>query len=109
MTNAGRLPVFLAMTCSAGNFAIPGFPSLSESLVLWKSGGAYAAWAPSGLSLNDGARTMNEAFFQSAFQEGEKVVGRSCTRSLEALPPAGPYAFMKSIYNLIGEPVSRLP
>ena len=32
LTNAGRLPVFLAMTCSSGNFAIPGFPSLSEAL-----------------------------------------------------------------------------
>jgi uncharacterized repeat protein (TIGR01451 family) len=109
LSNAGQLPVFLAMTCSTGNFAIPGFPSLAESLVLWKSGGAYVAWAPSGLSLNDGATALNEAFFRGAFVDGEKVLGLLCTKSIEELDGGGPTGFMKSIYNLLGEPVSRLP
>jgi hypothetical protein len=52
LLNAGRLPVFLGMTCSIGNFAIPGYASLGEAMLLRKDGGAYAVWAPSGLSEN---------------------------------------------------------
>ena len=52
LNNAGRLPVFLAMTCSVGDFAQPGYPSLGEAMLLRKDGGAFAVWAPSGLSQN---------------------------------------------------------
>ncbi len=109
LTNAGRLPLFLAWTCSAGNYAIPGFTSLSEALVLSKTGGAFAAFAPSGLSLNDGARALNQTFYRSVFVEGEKGVGRSAAKALGELPEEGATAYMKGIYNVIGEPLSRLP
>ena len=108
LANADRLPVFLAMTCSVGNFAMPGYPSLGEAMLLRKDGGAFAVWAPSGLSENPSAVRLDQAFFTAAFGDGEKVVGDVVVRSLRELdtPAAG---YMRFIYNLLGEPVSRLP
>jgi hypothetical protein len=108
LTNAERLPVFLAMTCSVGNFAIPGYPSLGEALVLEKDGGAYAAWAPSGLSQNDLAVRLDEGFFRARFVDGETVLGDILTRSLTELAVPGARSH-RLMYNLLGEPVARMP
>ncbi|HXK08237.1 MAG TPA: SdrD B-like domain-containing protein [Vicinamibacteria bacterium] len=108
LVNPGRLPVFVAMTCSAGDFAIPGFPSLAETLLLKKDGGAVAAWAPSGLSRNDLAVRLDKSFFQSAFAGDGATIGDIVVRGLGDLvvPDAAPERYM---YNLLGEPVSRVP
>jgi hypothetical protein len=108
LANAERLAVFVAMTCSVGNFAIPGYPSLGELLLLDKDGGAYAAWAPSGLSRNDLAVRLDKSFFRARFVDGETVLGDIVVRGLGELdvPGSRPERFM---YNLLGEPVSRLP
>ena len=107
LANADRQPVFLAMTCSVGNFANPGYPSLGELLLLRKDGGAYAVWAPSWLSQNDLAVRLDKSFFRSVFVDGETVVGDAVARSLAALtvPGSKDHRFM---YNLLGEPVARL-
>jgi hypothetical protein len=108
LANADRLPAFLAMTCSVGNFAIPGYPSLGETMLLKKDGGAFAVWSPSGLSENPSAVLLDQAFFRAAFVDGERVMGDLVRRSLGELEtPAA--AYMRSMYNLLGEPVSRLP
>jgi uncharacterized repeat protein (TIGR01451 family) len=106
--NSDRLPVFLAMTCSAGNFATPGYPSLGEAMLLRKGGGAFAVWAPSGLSENPSAVRLDQGFFRGAFVDGEKVLGDLVVRSLGELDASGS-TYMRYMYNLLGEPVSRLP
>ena len=108
LTNADRLPVFLAMTCSVGNFANPGYPSLGELLLLKKDGGAYAVWAPSWLSQNDLAVRLDKAFFRSVFVDGETVVGDAVGRGLASLTVPGSREH-RLMYNLLGEPVARLP
>jgi hypothetical protein len=108
LTNADRLPVFLAMTCSVGNFANPGYPSLGELLLLKKDGGAYAVWAPSWLSQNDLAVRLDKAFFRSVFVDGETVVGDAVGRGLASLTVPGSRDH-RLMYNLLGEPVARLP
>ena len=108
LDNAGRLPVFVAMTCSVGDFAIPGQPSLAETLLLKKDGGAVAAWAPSGLSQNDLAVRLDKSFVASAFRGDGATIGDIVVRGLKDLdvPDAAPMRYM---YNLLGEPVSRVP
>ena len=108
LNNAGRLPVFLAMTCSVGDFAMPGYPSLAESMLLKKDGGAVAVWAPSGLSQNDLAVRLNKSFFTSAFIRGNKVIGDIVVRGLKDLDAPGSIP-MRYMYNLLGEPVSQVP
>ena len=106
--NTGRLPVFLAMTCSVGNFAIPGYASLSETMLLRKDGGAYAVWAPSGLSENPVALKMDAAFLRAAFGRQRTSMGAAVVYGLKTLAPEDPL-FMRQMYNLLGEPVGLLP
>jgi uncharacterized repeat protein (TIGR01451 family) len=106
--NADRLPVFLAMTCSAGDFAQPGYPSLGEAMLLRKDGGAFAVWAPSGLSQNALAVRLDQSFFRGAFVDDEKVVGDLVVRGIRELDAPGSQ-YMRYMYNLLGEPVSRIP
>ena len=108
LNNAGRLPVFLAMTCSVGDFAQPGYPSLGEAMLLRKDGGAFAVWAPSGLSQNSLAVRLDQSFFRGAFVDNEKVVGDLVVRGIRELDTPGSQ-YMRYMYNLLGEPVSRLP
>ncbi len=108
LANADRLPVFLALTCIAGNFATPGYPSLAEAMALEKDGGVFAAWAPTGLSENALAVQLDKSFFRAAFVEKEKRVGDVVVRALAELRGLSAVP-MRYMYNLLGEPVSRLP
>jgi len=104
LVNGGRLPVVTAMTCVAGRFSIPGYDSLAELLVLHEGGGAIAIWAPTGLSINELAVIMDKAFFCSAFEDEEKILGKNVLRTLEDYAWAGRPRFMLDIYNLLGDP-----
>jgi hypothetical protein len=106
--NSDRLPIFLAMTCSVGNFAMPGYPSLGEAMLLRKDGGAFAVWSPSGLSENPSAVRLDQSFFRGAFVDRERIVGDLVVRSLGELDTPGA-EYIRYMYNLLGEPVSRLP
>ncbi len=108
LVNADRLPFVLTMTCVAGNFGIPGYPSLGEAMALKKDGGAFAVWAPTGLSENGLAVALDKSFFAAAFVQNERVVGDVVRRALGELRGAGA-APIRYMYNLLGEPVSRLP
>jgi len=106
--NAERLPIFLAMTCSVGDFALPGSPSLGEAMLLARDGGAFAVWSPSGLSEDALAVQLDQSFVRGAFVDGEKVVGDLVVQGLKGLDAPGS-TYMRYMYNLLGEPVSRLP
>ena len=103
-TNGYRLPVVTAMTCVAGQFAIPGYDSLSELLVLHEGGGAIATWAPTGLSQNDLAVILDEGFFRTAFEDGENILGDVVLKALVDYAVIGKPVYMLDIYNLLGDP-----
>lgn len=107
LENSDRPFVMTAMTCLVGRFAIPGYDTLSEALVLHGGGGAIAVWAPTGLSRNLPALFLDKEFFRAAFEDGEKVVGQSILRALEAYSGQGP-SYMTSIYNLLGDPALKM-
>jgi hypothetical protein len=108
LVNGDKLPVVTAMTCLAGRFAIPGFDSLGEQLVLHQAGGSIATWAPTGLSLNEPAVILDGEFFHAAFSENTKILGDVVLKALKgyALFENAPY--MLDIYNLLGDPALRM-
>ena len=108
LQNSERLPVVTAMTCIIGQYAIPGFTSLSEALVLKNDGGAAAAWAPTGLSANNLAKILDGEFFRAIFIEGEKRLGQSVRKALRAYSEQGRGPLMLDIYTLLGDPALRL-
>ncbi len=103
------IPIFLAQTCLAGNYAIPNLDSIGVALVNNPSGGAIASFAPSGLSVSRDATQLGIGFFKAVFQEPGMVLGH-------ALESAKEYAKMKKLptymldqYNLLGDPATRIP
>jgi hypothetical protein len=106
LQSAGMLPVVSALTCAVNRFEIPGYASLGEELVLQPGGGAIAAWAPTGLSLDAAAVQLDESLFKVVFRSNEPVLGDAVRRSLQGnggIPP-----FMRRIYNLLGDGALRL-
>jgi hypothetical protein len=108
MTNIGKLPVMAAMTCSAGQYAIPGFDSLGEALVVKKDVGAAAVWAPTGLSLNSYARILDEEFVKSASGNSKGILGDAILKALRNYSVTGGPAYMMDIYNLLGDPALKM-
>ncbi len=112
-TDVGNLsnsmtPIVASLTCSTGRFEIPGWASLGEALVMKEDGGAVAAWTPSGLSYNSQALILNEALVKSLYDENTEVLGEAVQDALENFSEEGQLPFMLSIYNLLGDPATRI-
>jgi hypothetical protein len=108
LANGYKLPVVTAMTCVAGQFAIPGYDALGELLVLHEGGGAIAAWAPTGLSQNDLAVILDESFFHAVFVDGENILGEVVLKALVDYAGTGKPVYMLDIYNLLGDPALEM-
>ena len=108
LANGEKLPVMLALTCVAGRYGVPGNDCLSELLLLKNGGGVVAAWAPSGLSMNNLAVVLDEGFFRSRFTDGETILGDAVLSALEDYGASGGDTFMLRIYNLLGDPALRV-
>ena len=108
MNNGSRLPLFIALTCSVGMFEYPGFQSLSEAMVLHESGGAIAAYTPSGLSFNNEALKLDSALMGTLFPKEDKILGDAILEAQADYAREARYQFMLNIYNLMGDPATVL-
>jgi hypothetical protein len=101
-------PVILAMTCAVGQFALPGWEALSESLMRKADGGAAAIWSPTGYSYNHEAMVLNEEFHWIVFRDGEKILGNAILKSLRNYRDRGGQPHLSAIYTLLGDPALHL-
>jgi hypothetical protein len=108
LSNSGCLPVVTAMTCDMGQFAIPGYDSLSEVLAMKDNGGAIAVWSAAGASLNEESKILGSGFFGAVFQDGEHILGDAILRALEDYARTGNAPHMLDIYNLLGDPALQM-
>ena len=108
LQNIGNPFVLAAMTCTAGNFALPGFDSLSEALVTKDRGGAVAVWAPAGLSYNYLSKVLDEHLFRGGLGHRGVTLGDVIIKSFRNYRAAGRPAYIMDIFNLQGDPALRL-
>jgi len=108
MTNMEKLPVVTTMTCVTGNFSIPGVDCLGEALVLKGNGGAAAFLAPTGLSINSSARVFDEEFVKAYLQPGKLILGDVVLKTFLNYSGKDGYDYMLDIYNIMGDPATRL-
>jgi hypothetical protein len=95
-------PIFTALTCAAGDDTLPGVRSLAGALVLNPAGGAIAAFAPTGLSLDAQAQLFGNAFVDSLFGDDASIGDAALdakTETMDTVP-----AFMRRMYSVVGEP-----
>lgn len=105
LNNGARLPVFSALTCAVGNGSYPGFNSLAEKLLWRQGGGAIAAWAPTGLSSNEQALILDQAFVEALYRSPRAAtLGDAVQAALAALKAQQGDRFMLDIYGVTGDP-----
>lgn len=109
LVNAERPPVMTAMTCLAGNFALPWIPSIGEALVRKEAAGLAALWAPTGLSQNEFAVVLARGYYQAVSSGGDVTrIGDAIQASLRAYERTVGPSYMLAIYTLLGDPAMRL-
>jgi hypothetical protein len=101
-------PVMTALTCASGHYALAGYDSLMEALIIRNGGGTVSSWAPSDWSYNADAKTLGEGFYQAVFQPEVLTLGDAVRSSMKAYKAAGRASYELNIFNIIGDPALRL-
>ncbi|MGC9521781.1 MAG: C25 family cysteine peptidase [Anaerolineae bacterium] len=111
LTNTGKLPFMVPMTCWEGYYIEPApeESALAETLVRLPDRGAIASWSATGLAYATGHDYLNRALFDAIFQKDMIELGPATTY-------AKLYLYTKSssnhdlidTYLLFGDPATRL-
>ncbi len=106
LTNTGRLPVVIEMTCFTGDFAQPSplMSGMAESLVRLPNAGAVADWAVSGGGIATDHTALHRAFYQAAFG-GELWLGPGIAATAAKITVAGgSIDYLLDGFHLFGDP-----
>ena len=103
--NNSNYPLFTALTCAAGNYSIPGTTDLATALILNPTGGAIAAMAPTGLSLDLDAQILGDAYVGLLFgtQSGTQSTIGEAVQQAKTQTTGETHAFMQRIYSVVGD------
>jgi uncharacterized repeat protein (TIGR01451 family) len=114
LSNVGKLPFFVPMTCLEGYFIIPSppndnFAALAESLVRHPAGGAIASWSATGLGLATGHVYLDHGLFEAIFAKDIIELGPATTYAKGYLAAhTAWYNDLLDSYTLFGDPALRL-
>jgi hypothetical protein len=113
LSNREKLPIIFTVTCLSGLFQHPVKPSLGETLVRAKNGGAVAALVPSSAAVltDQGvlARGLGAALAASSGAEGPKTLGAAVLSAQKSITdPTGGIRDVLLTFNLLGDPTLPL-
>ncbi|MCX6029515.1 MAG: C25 family cysteine peptidase [Chloroflexi bacterium] len=109
LTNAGRYPIMLPMTCLEGYFINPnpgsGTVSMGESIVRMTNAGAVASWSPTGKGVAAGHDVIFPAFYDAIFKQGITEIGPATTYAKQVLfNGTSTFKDLIDTYILFGDP-----
>jgi hypothetical protein len=112
LTNSGKLPFAVAMTCLNGFFGYPegwSWPSLAEVLLRNSNNGAVAAFMSTGMTEPEGQRVLDQALFEGIFKRDYRTLGRAISYAKQELV-ANSVALgeLGKTFLLFGDPAMRL-
>ena len=113
LTNREKLPIVFTVTCLSGLFQHPIKPSLGETLVRAKNGGAVAALVPSSAAVLTDQRVLAQglaaALGASAGTDGPKTLGDAVLAAQQSITNAsGGVREVLLTFNLLGDPTLPL-
>jgi hypothetical protein len=103
LANAGQSLLFSAATCFNGYFVDIGRTSLAQSLLLTEGGGAWAAWASSGMTSPAEHSHLSSDLLQAAVVDG-LTLGDASVRAKSTIQDAD----VRSTFHLFGDPSARM-
>ncbi len=113
LTNREKLPIIFTVTCLSGLFQHPVKPSLGETLVRARNGGAVAALVPSSAAILTDQRVLAQglaaALGASAGTDGPKALGDAVLAAQQSITNAsGGVREVLLTFNLLGDPTLPL-
>ena len=100
-------PILTALTCTINRFEVPGFVPLGSTFVTQPGGAAAAVWAPTGISVSDGATLLGQKFYLELGRgqgTSPQRLGDAIQRTLRTFAAAGGDVDMLRMYELLGDP-----
>ena len=101
-------PLLVTMNCLNGYFVAPAFDSLAESLLKAEGRGAIASFSPSGLSLDGPAHQYHRALMAELTSGRHDRLGDAILAAQQAYAQSGLMPELLSIYQLLGDPATRI-
>ena len=95
-------PIFSALTCAVGDSTHPGSRSLADALVLNPNGGAIASMAPAGLSLDQDAQILGNAFVDGLYGSYNTI--GDAVMEAKIYTKGVTNDFMQRMYTVVGDP-----
>ena len=110
LSNQGRYPLMVNMTCLTGLFTHPKVESLTEALLWQPNGGAVAVLAPTSLTLPNDQSFLSDALVEALFADPDNSIGEALLAARRAVPAdtAGIRDVMDT-FLLFGDPAMKLP
>jgi hypothetical protein len=108
LTPQSQQPFVMTMDCLNGFFQYPVMNALSVELLKAEGKGAIAAFAPSGLSLDDPAHFYHKAVLRQILSGRHRTLGDAIFAAQEDYANSGAFPELLSIYHLFGDPALRL-
>jgi hypothetical protein len=112
LTNAGKLPFAVAMTCLNGFFGYPegwSWPSLAEVLLRDSNNGAVAAFMSAGMTEPEGQRVLEQGLFEGIFKRDKRTLGSAISYAKQELVAnSAALGETGKTFLLFGDPAMRL-
>ncbi|MDX1435165.1 MAG: C25 family cysteine peptidase [Anaerolineales bacterium] len=108
LTNSGRLPVFLSMTCLDGYWIYPDRPSLVHELLRSDNSGSVASFAPTGLGVATGHDRLNQGVFESLLEAGDWELGAAVQAGKLNLFTDGSNFDLIHTFSIFGDPALQI-
>jgi hypothetical protein len=114
LTNAGRLPLVVPMTCLDGYYIHPSPPGsdyscVAETFVRAPAGGAIASFSPTGMGVAQGHEFLNKGLFTALFYDGVRQLGPATTAAKYHLySNTAAHRELLDTYLLFGDPALAL-
>lgn len=109
LPTGSRLSLVTAFTCKVGQYALPGYDGLGETLVKREGAGAIGVWAPAAMEDSADSARLGAIFSEYMFgSEHEVVLGDVIRAAMsKAAGEAIPVPLLLT-YNLLGDPALRV-
>jgi hypothetical protein len=111
LTNGGKLPVMLPMTCYDGYFVYPFTSSACTAEVITRASGkgAVASWSPTGLGVATGHDYLNRGFLRALLVDEVSTLGEATMAGKLNLWAAGNNLDLLDTYLLFGDSATQPP
>lgn len=109
LSNRGRYPLVVNMTCLTGLFTHPRVESLTEALLWQPDGGAVAVLAPTSLTLPTDQSFLSNALVDALIADPDQAIGEALLAARRKIPSetAGTRDVMDT-FLLFGDPAMKL-